>query len=238
VPRSRLWSLVGLVALLGACAVAPAGAPDPAATEAAIQAAVAATATALTTSQPEAPAAPTTAPAPAAAPTAAPAPAASPTPAAIAATKPAAPTVAPTPATPRPAVTRTPLTSDEAAYLRSLRPLMQEFDQSFNRFAALWSEPNPEDASWRLGLSAELQLWADAAEAARNVRPPASMQPVHQKVVSGLELYGQAAKKITDSIQATDEAGLREGLETVRQARMAFLEANREIDRIAQERGL
>jgi hypothetical protein len=230
----RLWSFVGLLVVLSACSLLPAAAPDPAATEAAIQRAVAGTATALAASLPAASPVTATRPAPTAMPPAAPA--RPPSPAALVVPATGAP--AGTPATPRPPGTRPPLTSEEAAYLRSLRLFLREFNQSFERFAELVSDPRPEDATWRMALSAELRLWADGAEAARGVRPPESMAPLHRQVMTGLELYRQASQQITQALQAGDEAGVRRGLEMVRQARRAFFEAERELERLAQERGL
>lgn len=221
----RPWSFVGLLVVLSACSLLPTAAPDPAATEAAIQRAVASTATALAASLPTPRPATVTPTVPRA--TVTPAPVRQPSPAGLVA-----------PATGTPAGTRTPLTSEEAAYLRSLRLFLREFDQSFNRFAQLVSDPRPEDASWRLALSAELRLWAEGAEAARGVRPPASMVPIHQQVMTGLDLYRQASQQITEALQAGDEDGIRQGLEKVRQARRAFFEAERAIERLAQERGL
>jgi hypothetical protein len=236
----RPWSLVGLLVVLSACSLLPAAAPDPAATEAAIQSAVAGTATALAASLPAASPATAAQPAPTAMPSATPA--RPPSPAALVvpatATPAGTPSAASPPASPRPPGTRMPLTSEEAAYLRSLRPFLREFNQSFERFAELVSDPQPEDATWRVALSAELRLWADGAEAARGVRPPESMAPVHRQVVTGLELYRQASQQITQALQAGDEDGVRRGLEMVRQARRAFFDAERELERLAQERGL
>jgi hypothetical protein len=220
--------------VLSACSLLPAATPDPAATEAAIQSAVAGTATALAASLPAASPATAAQPAPTATPSAVPT--RPPSPAVL--VVPATGTPAGTPATPRPPGTRTPLTSEEAAYLRSLRPFLREFNQSFDRFAELVSDPRPEDATWRVALSAELRLWADGAEAARGVRPPESMASIHRQVVTGLELYRQASQQITQALQAGDEDGVRRGLEMVRQARRAFFDAERELERLAQERGL
>jgi hypothetical protein len=222
--------------LLGGCLVMPRGAADPVATEAAIEAAVAATGTALAGTVPTS--LPVTAEA-----------AVLPSATSAVSTRP--PTTSPTappalvatgtaPATPRPAVTRTaqPLTSDEAAYLRSVVPFIRQFNQSFDRFVELVGDPQPEDASWRLSLGAELQLWADGAEAARGVRPPPSMMPVHQQVLTGLDSYRDASRLITEALQQGNSDQVRQGLDSVQKARQAFNEASREIERLAQERGL
>ncbi|MCC6628260.1 MAG: hypothetical protein IT340_12775 [Chloroflexi bacterium] len=233
--RARLWFLVGSV-LLSGCLALPRGAADPAATEAAIEAAVAATGTAIAATAPTPPplvAAPVTQPPATLAP--------SPRPLVTAATPAASPTVTgAAPVTPSPAVTRVtqPLTSDEAAYLRSVVPFIRQFNQSFDRFVELVGDPKPEDASWRLSLGAELQLWADGAEAARGVRPPETMLPIHRQVIAGLDSYRDASRQITEALQQGNSEQVRQGLDSVQKARRAFNEASLEIERLAQARGL
>ena len=151
-----------------------------------------------------------------------------------------------TPATGTPAAARTPvsgtpgprLTQEEAAYVRGLLPIMAEFNRSYDRFRALVEQPNVEDASWRLALNAELQLWADGAAAARGVQSPPAFSEVHRRIISGLELYGQASRQISQALEAGDNDLIRQGLESVGQARRAFADAQTELDRIARERGL
>jgi hypothetical protein len=230
--------MVALLVLGGCAGAAP---PDPAATEAAVSRAVAATATALA---PLSPASPTLAPARTATappPTATLAPRPSPTP--IAATAVGSPTTG-TPAAPAgtmPAAGGTPgvrLTVDEAAYIRSVSQVIREFNRSFDRFVELVNDPRPEDASWRLSLSAELALWASGSDMSRNVRSPQSLAPVHGRVIAGLDLYQEAARQIVEALDRADQEQLTQGLGSARQARQSFNEAEMELQRLARERGL
>jgi hypothetical protein len=220
-----LWFIAPLV-ILSACGGPAAPPPDPTAVESVIQAAVAATATALAAERPTvAPVASTASPttAPSASPTSAP-------PTAEATTAPAT----------RPPVVGTPnrLTSDEAAYVRSVIQVIREFNRSFDRFSELLNQPNPEDASWRLALNAELTLWGSSATLARNVQAPASFASVHQRVLTGLGLYEQASNQITQAFESGNNELMNQGLQSAVQARQSFAEAEGELTRIARERNL
>jgi hypothetical protein len=116
--------------------------------------------------------------------------------------------------------------------------LIQEYNRSFDHFRTLVDEPRPQDPSWRLELESELTLWADGADAARSGQAPPAFQPVHERVINGLLLYGQAARQITQAMEAGDNELARQGLESVTQARQSFAEAEDELTRIARERGL
>jgi hypothetical protein len=199
------------------------GQPDLAATETAIGVAVAATGTALARTLPAQPG-PTSVPATATVASLNPAVAAKPTSA----------------GTPIPAATRTgaALTSAEAAYLRGAVSFISQFNMSFDRFAELIRQAKPEETSWRVALNTELRLWAEGAEAVRSAQPPDSMQPIHRHVLAGAEAYREAARLITEALQQGDSDQVRRGLEAVQQGRRSLAEATREIERIAQERGL
>jgi hypothetical protein len=240
VSAARFLALLAF--LLAGCAFS-APAEDPATAEAALQAAVAATTTAIATRQARAAvsspastpgATPASAESPPAAATAAPA-----TPAPVGAT--ASPATTPVVASARTPTAGTPgprLSAEEAAYVRSVIELMQEFNRSYDRFRSLVEAPRMTDASWRLELEAELTLWTNGAEAARSGQAPPAFQTAHERIVNGLLLYGQAARQIREAMDAGGNELARQGLESVTQARRSFAEAETELNRIARERGL
>jgi hypothetical protein len=174
------------------------------ATEAAVQTAVAATATALALRQGTA------------------------TP-----TRVANPVATGTPAVVAPVASGTPgarVTPEEAAYVNGVAQVIQEFNRSYMRFGQLLTQPDPENESWQQAFTAELRLWANGADLARNVRSPETLLPVHQRVMEGLDLYQQAALQLTNALQTGDEAGFNQGITSVHQARQAFAQAEARPD--------
>lgn len=238
-------SVAAALLLLTACA-GPAGPPDPATAEAALQEAVAATTTAVAARRPASTAAPTSAPVPATPSlrvTSAPATVRPAAPSSPTATSPLATArTTTTPAAARPLPSGTPgtgLTLEEATYTRGLLRVIEEYDRSFDRFRQLVEQAKPEDDAWRLGLRAELTFWANGAAAAREIQQsPPAFREVHRRVISGLELYGKAAREIAQAMETGDNDLLGQGMESVGQARRAFVEAQGELSRLARERGL
>lgn len=130
------------------------------------------------------------------------------------------------------------LSADEQAYIDAVMPIISTMSDSLGTFSELSQNPQFGDDDWTLNVAAQLAVWRVSYDNANAIVPPPTFVDLHSLLLESLRLYSEASYDIATGLDNFNVAAMEAGANKMLMASDYLDQANDELNRIRQERGI
>ena len=130
------------------------------------------------------------------------------------------------------------LSAEEQAYIDEVLPIIDTMSASLETAGELIQNPRFGEDDWTLSVAAELATWRVSYDDALAIQAPPAFVTMHELFLESLRLFSDASFDIANGLDTFDAALLESGANKMVQGSDYLIQANDELDRIREERGI